>query len=171
MRREDLVAAIRSAMRAEIQQEANREAGRLEVVQDLGLVAWSEFGQGFQFDNDRFEAEEVRLVEGFKLLPSVNDGNFLLPSRRDTAQTQLDFHCMLIDRLQETMPELIINLHRRADDRGGCGSRWLSIAAAPLQTALDQKNTFIRRWWHMDADQSRPYRVQARQAPKVSSES
>jgi len=37
--------------------------GQCEVVQDLCFVGWRECGDGFDFDDDVFEADEVDLVE------------------------------------------------------------------------------------------------------------
>ena len=63
MRREDQSPEFQ-ARSAEVQQEANRQAGCFQVVQDLGLMDRAQLGQGFQFDDDRLETEEIGLVEG-----------------------------------------------------------------------------------------------------------
>src|SRR5271165_2462034 len=105
------------ARSAEVQQEANRQTGRLEVVQDLGLMDRAQLGQSLQLNNDRFETEEIGLVESLELLPLVDhyEIDFLL--KGDLDQPQLDCHRFLINRLQETKPELLMNFHRHSDDR------------------------------------------------------
>src|SRR5271157_1252135 len=116
MRREDQSPEFQ-ARSAEVQQEANRQAGCFQVVQDLGLMDRAQLGQGFQFDDDRLETEEIGLVEGAELSPLVDNRELDLPLKGDPDQSQLDGHRLLVNRFQETMPELPMNLHRGSDDR------------------------------------------------------
>src|SRR5205823_10065184 len=70
-----------------------------------------------QFDNDRFEANEVRLVERSQARALVQDLQFDLRLKRYAARRQFKSHGFLINRFEEAAPELRVHLHRRADNR------------------------------------------------------
>ena len=70
MSREDQAFAFQ-ALGAEVQQQADREAGGPQVVQGLCLMNRGQFRHGLQFKNDFVETDEIRLVESLQLLALV----------------------------------------------------------------------------------------------------
>jgi hypothetical protein len=68
---------------AKIDQESNAKPGRTKVVDYLGAVFSGQFPNGFEFDNDRFETQEVGLVLLLQPDAFVEDIEFALRDERD----------------------------------------------------------------------------------------
>jgi hypothetical protein len=63
---------------SEVDKQTFGETGGYEVVYDLGFFASGEGLQGFQFDNDVSEANEVRAVDALEFFASISDDEVAL---------------------------------------------------------------------------------------------
>jgi hypothetical protein len=63
---------------SEVDKQTFGETGGFEVVDDLGFFASGEGLQGFQFDNDVSEANEVRAVDALEFFASISDDEVAL---------------------------------------------------------------------------------------------
>jgi hypothetical protein len=104
---------------AEVDEQAEFVSGGLEIVVDLRTVLIHQFFDGFQFQNDRVETDEVRFVFLFQR-------TFLVP------QIEFDFRCtwnlqisefeaeaFLVNRFHEPAAHLVVNFEASADDPVG----------------------------------------------------
>ena len=74
---------------SEVDKQTFGETGGFEVVDDLGFFASGEDLQGFQFDNDVSEANEVRAVDTLEFLASISDDEVALTLIRDRRSLKL----------------------------------------------------------------------------------
>lgn len=101
---------------AKVQQEPAFQASRLQVVDDLRVLASRQFTEGFQFHEHFFEAEKVGTKLARKLVSLVEDREFDLLAIDDPARPELIGQGLLINGLQEPVTQLPVDLDRRADD-------------------------------------------------------
>ena len=101
---------------AEVEEEADFQAGGLQVIDNLRLLDPAQFGQRLEFDNDRIEADEVRAVGGIQLISLVKHRQFDFALERDALILQLDGQGFLLDRLQKPAAQLPMHLHRGAEN-------------------------------------------------------
>ena len=60
-------------------------AGRLQIVEQLGLLYRTDGLDSLEFHDDRTVADEVSTVQALERTAFVQDGECKLPSERDTA--------------------------------------------------------------------------------------
>src|SRR5690349_1628526 len=101
---------------AEVDKQADAQARRLDVIQQLSLFTCRRRSQRFNLNNDMPEADKVRAIRLLQRTALVMDVQVALRLERNAAHLHLDLHCLLIRRFQEPGPQLIVYLHRRADD-------------------------------------------------------
>lgn len=103
---------------AEIDQEANGDAGCVQVVDDLGLVFGGDGFDRFEFDQDFSLDEEV----GVKIphdLRAEADLNRFLPLGGETRFREGNVEGFFVNRLQKSRPQLVDHLKATADDLPG----------------------------------------------------
>jgi hypothetical protein len=94
---------------AEIDQEGNAKSGRAKVIDHLSAVFGGQFSNGFEFNNDRFETQEVGLVLLLKTDAFVEDVEFALGNELDILSPQFQFQALLVDRLQKPTTFFLIH--------------------------------------------------------------
>ncbi len=109
---QDKAFPMQFAFVAEVEQVADRLAGDAHVIEESGFVIRSQLGDGFQFNNDPFANEQVGPVDGVDLMLLVDQAKFVLGSKRNAAQLQLDLEALLLDLLRHAVAKLVVNLKR-----------------------------------------------------------
>ena len=94
----------------EVDEEPEAEAGRLQVVPDLGVVLTGQIAQGLQLDDDGLVTDEVGLVGLLQGTPLVADQEFPLGYERDSSLGELDFQALLVHGLQEPTSHVLVDL-------------------------------------------------------------
>jgi hypothetical protein len=102
--------------RAEVDQQTDGVAGRLEIVQYLRGFDRSKFRQRLDLDDNLVKANKVCSISARQFRALVNDGEFDLVSKRHTAFNEFECQCVLINRLEKTAAENSLNLNRGADN-------------------------------------------------------
>src|SRR5262245_31310761 len=96
---------------SEVNQETDLDSGRLQFVEELGLVFRAVVPSDLQFDEDTAVDEKIGLVEpDFDTL--VEDPDLGLHLGGEPAGFQLDLHGPLIDGFKKAVPEVIVHLER-----------------------------------------------------------
>lgn len=101
---------------AEVDEQAQRQAGGVEIIDDLGAMFIRQCGNGFEFQENRVVANKIRnenLLEG---LAFVLDLEPPLGGERNALKLHLDFEAFLIDGFEEPAAFFVIDLETRADD-------------------------------------------------------
>ncbi len=93
----------------EVDEQAERQAGRLEVVLYLGAVLVRQFLHGLEFEDDLFLAHEVRLVPRSQRPALVVQGQRFLGHEGNALEFQLDRDALLVNRFQE--PAALFPVH------------------------------------------------------------
>src|SRR5688572_17424819 len=97
--------------RVEVEEQADLKASRFQIGFQLGKVYLLKGLDRFQFQDDPVLNHEVQPVNAnIDFLEKYV--NFFLRLKRDLAVREGDFHCPLIDRLQEAWPESLVDFHR-----------------------------------------------------------
>jgi hypothetical protein len=101
---------------AKVDEEAEAEAGGLEVIMDLGAVPVGELGNGLDFEDDLVETDEVGLV-GLLQEPSlIPQLQISLRVERDPAHPQLQFQALVVDGFEKASPLLVVHFKARSHD-------------------------------------------------------
>lgn len=111
--------AVKEACGAEVEEEAAPVACGFEIVDDLGVFDGADGVEGFEFDDDGAEAQEVGAVDALEVDAFVGESDEWLALIRDVAQPKLDGERVVVDGFEEAGAERGVDFHRRADDRVG----------------------------------------------------
>ena len=96
-------------MVAEVNNQAEPVSCGFEVVEHLGLMFRRDGFDGFKFQDDQAEADDVRLVGLLQQLAFVGELQLLLGNKGNAAPTKFPFQAFLIDRLKEAAAHLAVN--------------------------------------------------------------
>src|SRR5688572_18275927 len=102
-------------MVSEVDKQTQAKAGRLEIVMDLSPVGVVQMG-GLQLNDDPLKADEVRQIALFEGSPLVREGESDLWDERNALQTKLELQALLVHRLKEPAPLLLIDLKAGAEE-------------------------------------------------------
>jgi hypothetical protein len=103
---------LQSTVGAKIHEQAEFEAGYLEVVVDLGAVL---VGQGFdrlEFDDDFIEAKQIERVGVTQGYAAISDRKISLGIEEDFAMGEFDLHAVLVNRFHVAVT--LCGMHRHA---------------------------------------------------------
>ena len=100
----------------EVDQEPHRIIRGFQIVQHLGHMIVDKSCDGFDLQDDPVVTNKIGHEIFLKILIFVFDPDLLLTLKRDLFLVHLFFQCLLIDRLQEPIPQLLMNTHTRPDD-------------------------------------------------------
>jgi hypothetical protein len=109
---------------AEVRQEANGQAGRLQVVDDLGVFDSANGGLRLQFNQHLASAHEIGTVDGPKLSATVSDWDCRLAFEFDAPVKEGKLDRILVRFLQEPRAHVLVDILEGADDgvaQGGSG--------------------------------------------------
>lgn len=107
------------AVAAEVEEQADLEAGCLKIVEELGVVFAGEQIEHFQHNDNLPKANEVGNVCAGKALPFVFDVDCLFDIEGNAACLQLDLHGFLIYIGEEAGAERTMHFYRgRCDGIG-----------------------------------------------------
>lgn len=90
-----------SAFRAEIDEQAHLEPGAFEIVDDLRPVLRRDCADGFQFNDDLTEADEVRNKPLLQTLTPIGQPKGMLRGKLNAVAIELSGQAFLVDRFQE----------------------------------------------------------------------
>ncbi len=103
----------------EIDQQANSQAGGLEVRQHLGGINRRCFLGGFDFDHYRVLNHQIHSVCRLQLDPLVLDRQMRLPLESHAQLAQLIAETLLVRRLEKPRPQMAVHLNRRTNNLVG----------------------------------------------------
>jgi len=86
---------------SEIHEKAQRVAGRVKVVEDLGTVLVGERGDGLDFQNDCLVADEVGDKAMTQNAVTIGERKLGLRLNRDFEELEFDLQALLINRFSE----------------------------------------------------------------------
>src|SRR5262249_8540048 len=95
---------------AEVDEEAQPTASRLEVVVQLGFVFLANVGNRFEFHDDCVVTEEVRRVRGGEEQALVVELQRRVWLARDALCAEFDLQGLLIDSLQKPTSKVVVDL-------------------------------------------------------------
>ncbi len=104
---------LRFRVMAEVDQQAEFQARRLEVVLNLRAVLVSQFRHGFQFHDDLVVADEVGLVFRAQRTVFVFQSQRHLGHEGNALQAQFDLQALLVNGFEETAALFPVNLETR----------------------------------------------------------
>ena len=106
---------------AEIEQEANSMPAGFEIVEYLGFFETREPGEGLELHDNRVITHEISSIRRGQSLALVRDWNFYLSPKWNTTLGQFSGESFLIYSLQESCPQLSMDLQSCSDDGEGSG--------------------------------------------------
>ena len=112
----DTALAFELAVAAEVEEEADSEAGGFEIVEELGVFVAGELVERLQLDDDLPVTYEVDLVFLGKAMPFVGDVERFFGFKRYAAGAQFDLHGFLIHFFEEARPEGTMQFDGRPGD-------------------------------------------------------
>lgn len=101
---------------AEVDQEPELLASRLQLVDHLRTVFVGQFLDRLDLEDDLAEAQEIRLVLLFQRLSLVLESKPRLPIEGDLLLPKLKRQAFLVHRLQEAIAFLFVHLETGAND-------------------------------------------------------
>lgn len=111
----------------EVDQEATGEVCGFEVVDDLGMLTRGYGSEGFQFNNDGTEADEVGSKSTGKRGAFIINGKLELAKEGDVTVSKFDCEGFLIDAFEETRAKEGVDFHGGAEDFVGFGVGFLGV--------------------------------------------
>ena len=103
-------------MVAEIDEKAEAEFSRLQVIVKLGTMFVSENGKGLDLHDDLLEADEIGLVSLLEGPPLVAEFQGDLRLVGDSLEPEFNGQALLIDRLQKPATFLFVDFEARPHD-------------------------------------------------------
>jgi hypothetical protein len=94
---------------AEVDQEAELEVGRAEIVEDLSLVLFGKIFGRLEFDDDLAITDEIRNVAMLQRRPFVAEKEIVLRLIGDAASLKFEFEALLIHGFQKAGTHLTID--------------------------------------------------------------
>ena len=134
------VRTIKLGFRTEVQQEANLEVRRAQVVINLSQRSSVKFGRRLDLYNELVVDHHVQALLG-ELFALVHDTNPDLAPYRMAAASEFSFQRQNVDVLEEPVAQCVVHFVERADDRvtdrlmKKTMSSWTMIAHWPLECA------------------------------------
>ena len=101
---------------AEVDDQADPNAGRAQIIHDLRPVFIGQSAHGLELDNYCAETNEIRPVGLPQGPPLVTQANLFLGQKLNALTGQLQFQALLIYRLNEPTPLFLIDLKTRSEN-------------------------------------------------------